>query len=268
MSEKLFGIVVITWNRPELTKQTIENLMKVTNVKHTFTIVDNGSYDEELIEYLKTVKGNDKTQDFKIIWNNKNYGIALGKNIGLKHSLEIGADIVLLSDDDILYPQQYDKQLMEIYEKIPAVGAAGVCVEKEKFPVKVINGVRCRPKSNNLGGATLTLSRRVVDSIGFLRGSVYGLEDSDWYVRTSLAGLKSIYTEARGVHLDKDIRKEYRKQKNFVHQKGSCQLKAFALRKLIYTKTRNLYVPFDLNMLDREDVEGLRIFTNDLLKMG
>ena len=266
MSDKLFSIVILTWNRLDFTKKTIDNIILKTTVPNEIIIVDNGSITPGMFDYLENVKGNNKTIGVKLIKNERNYGIAWGKNIGMYHSK---GDYIFLCDDDILVPDNYAQQLMEICDKIPKVGVAGICVEPAKYSVQTINGVRCRPKPiGNVGGATMCLPRRVQKTIGFLNGSIYGLEDSDLDVRIRLLGLIPIYAESYGKHMDDDSLKEYRKEKTKAHSKGSKPLRKFCKDKIYYQQTKNVYVPFDLTMLDREDPVGVSIFTNDLIKRG
>jgi GT2 family glycosyltransferase len=290
----LFSIVILSWNRPSLLRSTVNSLMEKTKVPNELIISDNASDNPELLAYLDTIKGNDLTTEVKVIHNPRNYGVAWGKNVGIYHSK---GDWVLLSDDDIEYPDHYAEQLIEIHEKVPRVGVAGVCVEPleskiqtignkvgppicmgivpgaiirvkpNEYPIEVINGVRCRPKrESNLGGATLTLSRRVLDRIGYLKGGVYGMDDSNLSVRLKCLGLMSVYAESYGVHKDEDRLKPYRAAKDRAHLKGSPQLTQFIKDKTYYESTGNVYVPFDLTILDREDPIGVQTFTNELLK--
>jgi GT2 family glycosyltransferase len=292
--DKLFSIVVLSWNRKALLKQTIDNLLEKTKVKNQITVVDNNSDNPELLAYLDTIKGNDLTIEVKVIHNPRNYGVAWGKNIGILHSK---GDWVLLSDDDIEYPDHYAEQLIEIHEKVPRVGVAGICVEPlecmiqtignqvgpplcmgrvpgsvirikpNEYPVEVISGVKCRPKrEGNVGGATISMSRRVLNRIGYLRGGLYMGEDSDLSVRCKCLDLMSVYAESYGKHLDLDKDREYRIAKDKTHIKGSPQLNNFCRNKAYYESTGNVYVSFDLTALDREDPTGVQTFTNELLK--
>lgn len=241
MSE-ILSIVMLNWNRLHYSKQTLERLIQETTVPHEFIFVDNGSVDGTR-EYLESMEHKTNAEKVTYVFNDKNLGVAGGRNSGLV--LATG-NYLLTIDDDVLVPKGWDKHITAACDKIPKLGITGVNVEPFKFPVREINGVRVRPKTNgNLGGACLCIPRRVFKSVGYYRVyGQYGLEDSDYFVRLNKLGLMSAYIEPKGVHLDTDKDKAYRKAKNRAHMKASAPLKAFAKAKIEYQKTGNVYVPY------------------------
>ncbi|HOR94725.1 MAG TPA: glycosyltransferase family 2 protein [Spirochaetota bacterium] len=55
---------------------------------------------------------------------NDNKGIAYAQNIGIKRALKEGADFIMLSDQDTIYPKNYVKDMVEVFmvnEKVCAV---------------------------------------------------------------------------------------------------------------------------------------------------
>ena len=84
------------------------------------------------------------------------------------------------------------------------------------------------------------------------------------YYRLLHLGLISAYIEPKGIHLDVDADKAYRKAKNNAHAKGSVQLRALAAYRAELQRTKNPYVPFDPNY----DPEDLKVFTTDLILDG
>jgi len=257
---KLLSIVVLNWNRLHYTRQTIECLLKKTTVPHELILVDNNSTDESGIRnYLNQVSGNTNTKEIKLIFNNKNLGVAGGRNSGLSKAT---GDYLMTIDDDILVPDNYDIHFSKICDNIPKLGITGVNVEPIKYEVKEMNGIRFRPKNGNLGGACLCIPRRVFNTIGYYNYfSTYGHEDAAMYYRLSTIGLISAYIEPRGVHLDNDSLIEYRAAKNKAHAKGSPQLSALSSYLKEMRATKNVYVPFnpDFNPAD------MKIFTNELI---
>jgi GT2 family glycosyltransferase len=254
MSDKLLSIIVLNYRRLKYTRQTIECLLKKTTVPHELILVDNSvpELDNsplaiETRAYLEGIKnGNKHTQNIIKIYNQKNLGVAGGRNEGLKVA---SGEYLMTIDDDVLVPDNYDKFIVEACDKIQRLGITGICVEPTKYPVQNINGVNIRPKTiGNLGGAALVLPRRVFKKVGYYRVyGQYGLEDSDMYVRLNRLGLMSAYIEPYGVHLDNESIKsgsKYRTIKNRAHQKGSSQLKAFSQAKIEYEKTGNVYIPY------------------------
>lgn len=258
---KLMSIIVLNWNRLHYTKQTIERILEVTTIPHELILVDNNSTEESGVrQYLDTVKGNEKTVDIIRVYNKKNFGVGGGRNTGL---LRATGDYLTTIDDDVLVPSSWDVLMAEACDKIPKLGITGVNVEPTNYPIKEINGIKVRPKKNNLGGACLCMPKRVSKRVGFHNCfNLYGHEDCSMYYRLAKLGFISAYIVPRGKHLDTDADLEYRKVKNDAHRKGSAQLKELSAYLMYMRKTGDVYVPFDpddFNPIDKN------IFTNSLI---
>jgi len=262
-NDKLMSIIVLSWNRLHYSKITIENILKKTTLPNQLILVDNNSSEESGVrQYLKSVKGNKHTKEVIHVFNDRNYGVAGGRNTGL---LKASGEYLCTIDDDILVPDRWDVLMADACDKVPGLGITGVNVEPHKFPVRVLNGARVCPKKGNLGGACLCLPRRVFKAIGYYNYfSTYGHEDCAMYYRLVVAKLSSAYIEPRGVHLDKDEDKEYRAEKNKAHQGGSVQRSALSTYLKYMRSTGDVYVPFD----PKFEPPDLESFTNDLIKKG
>jgi len=250
MSEKLLAIIVLNWNRLHYTKQTMECLIKKTTVPHVFVLVDNNSTDASGIRpYLSSITtANTKAKQVIHVFNSKNLGVPGGRNSGIYAVEQAGLkpEYLMTIDDDVIVPDNYDIQLTQACDKIPSLGITGINVEPVKYTARDINGVKVRPKTEgNLGGACLCLPRRVFARVGYYKVyGQYGLEDSDMHVRLKKIGLMGAYIDSRGIHLDEDKDKVYRKVKDRAHKKGSTQLKAFVAARTQYEQTGNVFVPY------------------------
>lgn len=88
------AIVVLTWNRLQMLKNTIKTFRKFhSNIEDKrFFIVDNGSTDGTQ-EFLKSTK-------FNFILNKSNLGAQMGKYIGWSRAVEKGYDFIIFIEDD------------------------------------------------------------------------------------------------------------------------------------------------------------------------
>lgn len=256
------SIIVLNWNRLHYTKQTVEKILAVTTIPHELILVDNNSLEESGVrQYLDNVTGNKHTVEVKKVYNDRNYGVAGGRNKGIYYASKDASYIVTI-DDDVLPPINWDYLMAEACDRIPKLGITGVNVEPVNYPAKVINGVNVRPKNGNLGGACLCIPRRVFKRVGYYNfNTLYGGEDSLMFFRLQHLGLLSAYIVPRGVHLDKDADKKYRQAKNAAHTKGSPQLKELSQYLQYMRKTGNVYVGFDPNY---KPVDS-DVFTNELI---
>lgn len=270
-SNKLMSIIVLSWNRLEYSKITIENIIKNTTVPHILVLVDNNSEKSTGVrDYLHSItKQNTNAEDVIYVDNDKNLGVSNGRNSGINavEQSKYTQEYITTIDDDIVVPRMWDECMVKACDNIPKLGITGLNVEPFKYPVKVINGVRVRVKSaGNLGGATLCLPRRVFKRVGYYgfgRGTLYGHEDSFMRYKMDMLGLISAYIEPQGVHLDKDKDKEYRKMKNNAHKKGSDQLKELSKAIREMKETGNIYTPY----VDQNNYRPVdeKVFTNDLI---
>ena len=272
MADKLMSIIILNWNRKIYSKQTIECIIKKTTVPHVLVLVDNFSAPESGVkEYLSSInKSNTNAQDVIYVFNDKNLGVSGGRNSGIYEAVEkrqLPIEYIFNIDDDILVPDNYDKILCEICDKVPKIGITGINVEPTKYPIVDINGVKIQLKSaGNLGGAALCLPKRVFKRVGYYgfgKGTLYGHEDSFMRSKLDILGLISAYIPARGVHLDTDQDKAYRAAKNRAHQKGSDQLKELSQSALAMRKSGNVYTPYTPPDLYNPVDSG--IFTNNLI---
>lgn len=260
MSNKLMSIIMLNFNRLHYSKPTLERIIKNTTMRHEIIFVDNGSVDGTR-EYLKSMEHKTNAERIVYVFNQKNMGVAGGRNSGLVKASKDYSYLTTI-DDDILVPPRWDVLMAEALDKVPGIGITGVNVEPFKFPVRIINGARVRPKNGNLGGGCLCIPRRVFVSIGYYNYfSVYGHEDCAYYYRLKQIGLSSAYIEPKGIHIDVDADLDYRKAKNNAHKKKSIQLCALAGYLSEMRTTGNVYVPFDPDY-NPPDTD---IFTTDLI---
>ena len=92
----LVYIIVLNWNNYKDTEECINSLNRMSYPNYRIIIVDNGSHDnsggmlhKEFPEHI-------------FLFNHKNLGYAGGNNIGIKKAINIGADYILILNNDIV----------------------------------------------------------------------------------------------------------------------------------------------------------------------
>lgn len=241
---------MVTYNRLELTKKTLDNIFKVTNFPFELVIVDNASSDET-VSYLKEILPNKSLNDnyigAKLLCNSNNLGIAIGRNQTML--LAGNSDWYATLDNDVLLPEGWLKKCIDIMTLNAKYGMIGVNFESVKYPLVDVGPYKVQhKKEGNLGTACMVFSKKVHKMIGFFNDKdygKYGLEDSDYGFRTRVAGFQLGYLEDEGVHLGEDSadKGEYRKFKTEEHNKylqkfyGNC--------KLYYNNSKPIYLKID-----------------------
>lgn len=229
-------IIILNWNRPNDTIECLRSLYNISYDLYNIIIVDNGSTDDSVIkikDYLKheglaykyykkdsEVNSIFLNKELIILQNNKNYGFAIGNNIGMEFALKyLNPDYILLLNNDTVVKSDFLNILINsmYYHN---VGIAGPKIFYHDFKGKkniiwssggIINmwlgkrftyGYRqadCE-KYNNfkyvdfVSGAALLIKKNVINKIGFLdMDYITYTEDIDYCYRAKRAGYKILY---------------------------------------------------------------------------
>lgn len=244
------SIMIVTYNRLELTKQTLDNLFQNTDYPFNIIIIDNDSKDgtiEYLYEFLAArLAENGYLKGFKIQRNETNVGIAVGRNQALLLTESTDSWLSTL-DNDVLVPKGWLTEAIDIITKNPKFGMIGVNMENVNYPIVNLNGKEFQVKpQGNLGTACTVFNKSFHKMLGFFNTSYgkYGLEDSDFGFRARVIGYQLGYIKENGKHLgegENDIG-EYREFKTDSHQKYLEKFKENC--RLYYNRLKPLYFPF------------------------
>ncbi len=212
---KLVYSIVLNWNQPDLTKETLLSLSKqiVSGFEHRILLVENGS---------------DKKTDlsgvtYEVLLLDQNYGFAKGNNMGIRKALESGADYVFVVNNDVELARDAVHHLFNFMESSKDAGAASPLIYfakgyefhksryKESQKGKVIwaaggkidwlniygsnrrvdevdDGLDAKPlKIDFASGAAVLYSSRVLNQVGLFDEDYFMyLEDMDLSVRMSM----------------------------------------------------------------------------------
>lgn len=226
MEEKT-TLMMATYNRLDLTKQTLDNIFETTDSPFDLVVVDNNSQDGT-VDYLydfveKQMIGTPEYfKEFKLIRNEKNLGIAVARNQALAAS---SGEWLSTLDNDVLLPQGWLSECIGILRTNPRYGMIGVNMEGHEYP-KIRNGkmVWQDKPAGNLGTACTVFNRSLHKLLGYFNTEygLYGEEDADFGMRVRVAGFRMGYLAKNGKHVgegENDVG-EYREFKTACHQKN------------------------------------------------
>lgn len=118
MMRKTFCSVLVTFNRLDDLKRTLNAYMNQTIYPDYMVIINNASTDGTR-EFLNDWDSNEMMKvSKKIIHMNKNLGGAGGFALGIKNALEFGCDYIFLADDDAVPYEDMFEKLLEFDKKI------------------------------------------------------------------------------------------------------------------------------------------------------
>ena len=129
------GIVVISWNGLQDTLNCLTSLCRSTYRNWQAVLVDNASEDgtvEAVEQYFPNIH---------LIANKNNVGYANGNNQGIQWAQEMGADWILLLNNDVILDSHSLAELVQIGESSPDIGVVGPVMQRT-----------LRPDIHDLGG--------------------------------------------------------------------------------------------------------------------
>jgi GT2 family glycosyltransferase len=118
------AIIILNWNGGSDTYSCLESLSRLKYPNISVLLVDNGSTDES----LTTIRGHNWPFSLRIIENNANLGFAEGNNVGIRAALEVGAEFVMLLNNDTEIAPDCIDRLLEAAKTHPDTGIYGPCI--------------------------------------------------------------------------------------------------------------------------------------------
>lgn len=194
------NITMVTYNRVDFTRRSIESIASTAGYPYELTVVDNGSRDST-VELLRDLEARGAIH--RLILNTENRGVAYAANQGWAaggkaHYMKVDNDIVFVKPGWLV-------RMVEACDALSDVGVIAYNFESASYPVKLVRGVAVRPKQGNVGGACAMIPGRAHQLVGYWCEDYwpYSEEDFDLFVRLRAVGLQSYYMEDEdvGLHL-------------------------------------------------------------------
>lgn len=241
---------MVTYNRIDLTKQTLKAIFENTNYPYKIIFVDNGSTDGT-VKFLQQhcelkKKEIDNFINYSIHCNYGNKGIAIGRNQALYLA---DSDWLVTLDNDVWIPSGWLTECVDILSRNRQYGAIGVNMENVHYPIVTLNEKEFQDKPRgNLGTACMVFNKSLHKMLGFfnhLDYKKYGEEDSDWGMRTRVIGLKLGYIKENGKHLGEgeNDKGPYREFKTKQHKENLAKFHQNC--RDYFSRKKSLYIPFN-----------------------
>ena len=224
-----FDVIVVDNDSHDESLEKIRNyaLGKI-NVISDFLIFNSNNKPIKILEYTKEESEHLKVETkflklaskkLFLIKNYANYGFAEGNNIGIRFAVNIlNPKYILLLNNDTVVDQDFLKEMVNIGEINTDIGIIGpkIYYYNEKNTIWCIGGkidwklarglhVGINEVDNGqydeikefeyVSGSAFLIKREVVDEIGLIDKQFFlYFEESDWALRASQNGYKSVYT--------------------------------------------------------------------------
>lgn len=219
--------VLLNWNGFSLTVLCIDSLKKSTIPFNKIVVLDQASPDGSG-EKLHQLYENDN--QVHIVCNKKNFGFAAGINIGIKKTLDMGAEMVFIVNNDTIVDKDCIQHLYNALLSDPLAGAAGPAIMYYSNPEKIWQaggffnklkmGTSVPAKGKMLSeisksissvgyltGCALLFPTKTFDKVGFFDQSYFLYSDDvDYCLRIKSAGMNMYFVpDAKVWHKIEDI---------------------------------------------------------------
>ena len=185
----LVSVIVTTYNRKELLKETLDSILNQTFKNFELIVVDNYSNYNffSFIEYFN----DERIKPFQ----NKNNGIiAVNRNCGIRKAK--GEYIAFCDDDDLWLPQKLEEQLKHFNDDIVGVGSSSILFGDIRFHrQKIMRSDALLKFDDILRDGGVPLSSLMIRNIGYLfdeNKSLTSVEDFDLQLTIMLKTRKMI----------------------------------------------------------------------------
>lgn len=242
----MLSLMMVTFNRLDLTKQTLDNLFKTTTGDYNLIIIDNGSEDGTR-EYLSKLSCPLNVKLTTHLFD-KNRGIARGRNKGLQLADSLNTEWYATIDNDILCPHGWNEDCINILKNNKNFGMMGVNMEDSSYPLVTKGGYTFQEKPRgNLGTACIVFHKSLHRLLGFFNteyNKLYGEEDADFGMRCRVLGLKMGYIKENGTHLGvgENDTGAYREFKTKCHKENLALFNKNC--GLYYARQKPIFIPY------------------------
>jgi GT2 family glycosyltransferase len=204
--------VILNWNNLELTRDTLRSLQEQDYPHLRALLIDNASWNQQ--ETLTVI--NREFPGVELWGSRRNLGFAGGCNLGMRIALEMGAERVLLLNNDVLLERNAVGLLVQALEDDEQAGAASPLILYASEPErvwfaggKVQMGGRVLPEhlwldeppgsvpdvpsieTEWLAGTCVLVRRSAVERAGMMDPAYFLYwEDVDWCYRLRAAGYR------------------------------------------------------------------------------
>jgi GT2 family glycosyltransferase len=207
--------IVLSWNGRDDTLACVESLERSTWPRATTIVVDNASSDDT----VGAVRS--RFPHVELIETGSNLGFAEGNNVGLRAALALGADYVLLLNNDTVVDPEMIAELVAEAERRPDAGAVCPMIYYLEPRDRIwYAGARFDARRGHNGrhtgygerdtgqydsvreigrgtGAAMLVRCAALEQVGFLDGALFlQVEDVEWSLRMRVAGWRVYFVPA------------------------------------------------------------------------
>lgn len=202
-------IIILNWNNHEDTIELIQSLKKISYNNYKIIVIDNNSSEKDVVNLFENSK-----EEIQLIINKENLGFSGGNNIGIKLSIEEGADFILLLNNDTIVNTNFLDLLVEKFEHNNQIGIVAPQINFYDNPKKIWSGggkiskirgsgfiysnsdqIKNSKEIDFVSGCCMLIKKDVFQKIGLFDENYFlYIEDTDFCYRVIKNGYKICFT--------------------------------------------------------------------------
>ncbi|MBI3781894.1 MAG: glycosyltransferase family 2 protein [Deltaproteobacteria bacterium] len=203
--------VTVNWNQAELTRLCVASLVSAARKPEWIIVVDNGS-EQDPAAAVQAACAN-----AIIVRNRENQGFAGGSNRGIEEAMKLGADAVLLVNNDAVVDRDCLRELVAVLECDASLAAVGAKTLTQEDPPRIhtaygvltYHGQLVQQRGwmesdlsryneleyvDYISGCAMLLRRKALEINGMFDEEFFAYhEDLDWCVRARRHGYRVAY---------------------------------------------------------------------------
>lgn len=204
VDDALVCAVVLNHNGREHLEYALPSLAQTEYANFKVIIVDNGSHDDSL-EYTQRTH-----PDMILVKSDINLGWSAGNNLGIYHARQLGAQFVILANNDIRVDGRWVGAAVEVAQQDPRIGIIGFDIIEargiqnlSRFEQAVIAWSALQTSNPPfVDGMAMFVRMGVFDQIGLIDEGFFAYaEDNDFGQRARKAGYRIVKTNIPVWHL-------------------------------------------------------------------
>ena len=210
--------VIVNWDQAELTQQCVASVVAGAHAPLWVIIVDNGSQCDP------TPLAREVYPDTIVLHNERNLGFAGGANPGIEHALALGAEAVLVVNNDAVVAPTCIPELVAALGRDDFLAAVGAKTLTQEQPPRIHTAYGMltyhgplvqqqgwfEPDTSKfnefthvdyISGCAMLLRRAALERVGLLDPTFFAYhEDLDWCMRARRAGFRVAYVPTAVVY--------------------------------------------------------------------
>lgn len=212
MSHPSVVAIILNYNGADLTLESIASMLDSDYPELELLVVDNGSTDDSFERVASTFPEVEQVRQMP------NEGVSPGINLGLCRGRELGADYLLVLNNDISVHADMVRHLVELAESDPKIGCVGPktyyfddperlwsaggkirfkeAITSERGQGELDRGQYDRDElMGYVNGCCMLIRREALEATGLWNPLYFlGVEDADWCQRMQSHGFTSAYS--------------------------------------------------------------------------